>query len=445
MYSYQYFFSVFLLLLFLTFPMHPKAQDLRYWGIQQQKADDLYKQGNYANALKTYIRVAEATASTYSQVKIAWIYHNGLGVKRSCKEAVRWYTHAANSKDQTAQNNLYVLYTNGCPDLSKNELLGVKYLKMSAESGNSRAQTNLASLYAVGDKVQKNPYQAYDLAQRSAKQNDIAGILQLSKYYTEGIGVPKNLNKAYSLLSNAARMEVKEWDKINKQEAQLLLGGVLFEGRGVPKDINEAYQWFLLASGGQNQEISKTANQYLDKSREYLSKEEIELSTKKASSVTKTQTLASDEDLVTALYQAIHNDRKESAIRLAKTLSNQGNSTGELILGLMHRDGYSNIPQDIDEGYVLFKRSCKSGEWEACAYQVDSLIKLKRIDAANQLLNNISSKVPKEDKMQIMLAQLYFDLNSKVKSESIVRRVLINDPINEPAKFLLSEINKVKK
>ena len=47
--------------------------------------------------------------------------------------------------------------------------------------------------------------------------------------------------------------------------------------------------------------------------------------------------------------------------------------------------------------------------------------------------------------MQVILAQLYFYLGRTKESENIVRKVLINDPVNESAKDILSEINSAKK
>jgi TPR repeat protein len=418
------------------------APNIRYWNEKQKEADSLYLQGKYSEALDIYRYVAEETASKYSQFKVAWIYGNGLGIKQDCKEAARWYTLAANSGSEAAQNNLYVLYSNGCPDFSPNKNLAVHYLKMAADSGNSRAQSNLAYLYSVGELVENNPYLAYDLAQRSAQQNDITGVLRLAKFYMEGIGVPADPTRAYDLLTNASTMDIEKWDAHSKQEAQYLLAICFLEGKGTPKNPVSAYKWFLLSQSGPDAEISEASNEIVENLEEALSDTDKQKASQLASSIDNKTPSASQNDLLLSLYQFLEKDKQREAVELARILSSQKNTRGQLILGLMYRDGYGSIPKDLDEAYILFKRSCKSGEWESCAYQVDALIKMNRSSAANTLLGNIAAKVPETDDAKLLLAELYLSLGKVNIAESITRKVLVGDPINEKAKSLLSVIMK---
>jgi|SaaInlStandDraft_6_1057023.scaffolds.fasta_scaffold05809_6 uncharacterized protein len=415
-----------------------------YWLDKQKTADRLFNSGEYIHALKIYTRVAEETASSHSQFSIAWIYDHGLGVKRSCSEAVRWYTHAANNKNSAAQNNLYVLYVTGCLDLAKNPKLAVQYLKMAADSGSSRAQSNLAALYEKGDIVDKNPYIAYDLALRSSKQNDVAGILRLASYHSAGFGVPQNYKKAYALLSNAVTMEVPTSDEPTKQTAQLMFGVLHFEGRGTPRNITESYKWFLLSSAGSNQSTTEAAKEYIVEIDQLLSHKEAATVQEEAFAITGNQPIATDEDLLSALNKYLEEDKKSVAINLARTLSSRSNTDGQVILGLMHYNGYLSITKDLDEAYILFKRACKSLNWEGCAYQVGVLIDKNQVKEANQLLEHISKAPPSGDWVQLHLANLHYILGHTSEAEEAVRNVLINDPINKEAKDMLSKISKKK-
>lgn len=407
--------------LFCTLLQVGHAQTLAYWQEKQQSADNLFSSGQFNSALEMYRNVAEETASVYSQFRVAWIYEQGLGVERNCKEAARWYTLAANSGNEVAQNNLSVLYRNGCPDLPINTHLATQYLEMSAKAGNSRAQANLSMQYATGDSVSKNPYLAYDLAQRSAKQNDIYGIVLLARFYMDGIGVPPSDEKAYALLSSAATMEASEQDKITKQQAQYLMGEFLFEGKGVPKNLISAYQWFLLSGSGPDKEMSDAARKHVSDLDSVLSDLDRQQASNKASALGDRQTAATQDDLLVSLKQALTERKEQDAVRLARMLAEQESADGQMVLGSMYRDGYASIEQDLDESYILFKRACKSGNWEACGFQVDILAKMKRTDEAKMLLINIAQSAPNSDEMQLFLGQLNFILGDTAKSEQIAR------------------------
>lgn len=428
--------------LLCTFLQVGHGESSYYWQQKQESADKLFASGQFSGALDTYKHVAEETASRYSQFRVAWIYEKGLGVERSCKEAARWYTLAANSGDQAAQNNLFVLYRNGCPDLTPNKGLALQYLEMAVKSGNSRAQANLGRLYADGDSVSNNPYLAYDLAQRSAEKSDIAGIVLLARLYASGIGVPSNNEKAYALLTSAATMNVDDSDRRTKQEAQYLLGEFFAEGQGVPKNLATAYQWLLLARSGPDNDISQVAKKRLGELEAVLPDDSRQQAANKISAMDAKSQEATQADVTASLRQALAERRVPDAIRLARLLAEQESVTGETVLGQMFRDGYGSIAQDLDEAYVLFKRACKSGNWEACAYQVDVLVKMKRSDDAKALLQSIAPATPKADESQLLLAQLYFDSGSATRAEEILRNILVGDPINKGAKELLSAINK---
>ena len=55
---------------------------------------DAYKKGNYAVALKEFKKVAEK-GNASAQFGIGRMYDNGEGVPQSYKQAVVWYTKAA--------------------------------------------------------------------------------------------------------------------------------------------------------------------------------------------------------------------------------------------------------------------------------------------------------------------------------------------------------------
>jgi TPR repeat protein len=328
----------------------------------------------------------------------------------------------------------------GCPGFPANPGLAVHYLEASAKAGNSRAQANLGKAYSSGTGVVKNPYLAYDLVQRSAGQNDIQGIVLLATFYMEGVGVPANYEKAYALLNGAATMNVEESDKPAKQYAQYLVAECLAEGAGVPRNATLAYKWFLLAIGGPDKELSGTARKRISDLEGMVSDMDKQQATASASAINGGSAEATVSDMRDALNQALGGKKEEDATSLARLLATKEDSVGERILGMMYKDGYGSVGQDLDEAYVLFKRSCKAGEWLACGNQVEVLQKMGRASEARALLEEVSLKAPKSDSDQLYLGQLNLYVGNFDRAESIARSILINDPINADAKALLDKI-----
>ncbi|MCX7112836.1 MAG: tetratricopeptide repeat protein [Proteobacteria bacterium] len=436
--SFNIFISVFMFLMF--FPSISFSDDIQYWQQKLSQAQKFMNTGNYKEALEVFQNIAENTASSFAEFQIGWIYQNGFGVKPSCQEAARWYTHSANQGSSPSLNNLYTIYYDGCPDLASNRKLALQYLEKSAQLGNSRAQSNLSRIYRDGKDVEANPYQAYDLAKKSADQGDITGLMALSDYYSKGLGVPVNLQKSFDFLNRAATIEVENFDLGNRQEARFLLAKMFHDGTGTPPNNAIAYKWLLLAVSGPNKMLSEQAKKYLAELEPKLSNNERETASIQAQTDDNKASIATNKDLLLALNQAIERNSTENAIDLAKLLASQNNSRAQLILGSMFYQGYGSIKKDIDEAYVLFKISCQGGEWESCLNQVSILADHNNKKDALDLISKVMKSFPKTDEARIATAKVMIKLDNFVVAEYLVRESLLNNPLNKEAKILLDSI-----
>jgi TPR repeat protein len=121
-----------------------------------------YQSNNLPLAYKEFLAAAQ-TGHPDSQVNVALMYEQGIGIGKDETEAVTWYSKAAEQGHAAAQYNLAVLYENGRGteiDFSKaNEW----YRKASAQ-GDPLAIGNLGMLYLRGQGV---------------KENDVAGVALL--------------------------------------------------------------------------------------------------------------------------------------------------------------------------------------------------------------------------------------------------------------------------
>ena len=70
-----------------------------------EQAETMYAAKDYNAAVTLYRRAADR-GNTKARLMLGKCYDFGYGVKRDLKEAVRWYTLAAEAGDVDAQNNL---------------------------------------------------------------------------------------------------------------------------------------------------------------------------------------------------------------------------------------------------------------------------------------------------------------------------------------------------
>ena len=80
------------------------------------------------------------------------MYRNGWGVSQDYKEAVRWYTMAAEQDYAIAQFNLGAMYENG-EGVPQNYKEAVRLYTLAAEQGHAKAQSNLGVMYRNGEGV----------------------------------------------------------------------------------------------------------------------------------------------------------------------------------------------------------------------------------------------------------------------------------------------------
>ena len=88
-------------------------------------------------AIKWYTKAAEQEDDS-AQYNLGWMYDTGKGIPQDYKEAVKWYTKAAEQGHAKAQHNLGLSYFNaeGVPE---DYVTGYKWLVLAAVSGDSNS------------------------------------------------------------------------------------------------------------------------------------------------------------------------------------------------------------------------------------------------------------------------------------------------------------------
>lgn len=124
-----------------------------------QQGLDAYDSGNYAAALRIFVRLAEQ-GDALAQNNLGVMYESGRGVTQNHREAVRWYRLAAEQGNADAQNNLGGMYAEG-QGVPQNHREAVHWYRLAAEQGNAFAQFNLGLMYGTGKGVTENYIQAH--------------------------------------------------------------------------------------------------------------------------------------------------------------------------------------------------------------------------------------------------------------------------------------------
>lgn len=164
-----------------------------------------YNKGNYNKAFETFYILAKDNNDTKAQYNTALMFLKGQGVNKSRKDALYWYTKAANQNHAPSQYTLGYLYqkdAKASPILIKQ----AKYWYERAMKNNFReAYTNMAFLYynGYGKMIPKNTRKAIILFSKAAAMGDSNAQLNLGIIYGWSDEVLKNKLKSYDYLKQA--------------------------------------------------------------------------------------------------------------------------------------------------------------------------------------------------------------------------------------------------
>jgi TPR repeat protein len=140
----------------------------------------------------------------------------------------------ADRGDAEAQLSLATRYATGS-GVSRDPAKAVKWLRKAAEQGVARAQCLLGLNYANGIGVKSDKVEGARWMRRAADQGLAEAQFDLGMCYANGDGVPRNAVEAVAWYRKAADQGLPE--------AECELGTCYLEGSGVPKDIPDGVKW----------------------------------------------------------------------------------------------------------------------------------------------------------------------------------------------------------
>ncbi|MBQ6614862.1 MAG: sel1 repeat family protein [Thermoguttaceae bacterium] len=121
-----------------------------------------------------------------------------------------------------------------------NRKIPVERLKQAAESGDAKAQFNLAFRYMMGLGVEQDKEEFVKWLRLAAQQGYVKAQYNYGCCFDQGYGVEED------------KAEAAKWFRLAAEKgyapAQYNLANCYYKGEGVPKDLEEALKWYRKAA-----------------------------------------------------------------------------------------------------------------------------------------------------------------------------------------------------
>ncbi|MCA9028839.1 MAG: sel1 repeat family protein [Planctomycetaceae bacterium] len=162
-----------------------------------------------------WYRKAARQGHPSAQLNIGHMYRQGVGVRQSWQRAIAWYKKAAAFRPNGPTSSLAAMHWlgriyGGEEDHRPNVKQAVHWYTLAAERGDSQSQCSLGVHYMNGDGVPRDPKVAANWYRQAALQNDEWACYLLGLCYRDGLGVRANRRWARHWLSRAKDAGVKK-------------------------------------------------------------------------------------------------------------------------------------------------------------------------------------------------------------------------------------------
>jgi len=322
------------------------------------------------------------------------------------KAALAEWSPLAKQGISKAQSNLAVMYANG-EGVPQNNITAVKWLTKAAEQGQATAQHNLGFMYQNGSGVPKSYMTAVMWYTLAAEQGYANAQHNLALMYEEGNGVAKSLNDAIKWFTLAAEQGYAEaqhnlalmydsgmgvtenngqaikWYTLAAEQghvdAQYNLALMYEEGEGVTKSLSNAIKWYTLAA-----EQGDADSQH----NLALMYEEGEGVTKSLSNAIKWYTLAAEQGDADSQHNLalIYEEGEDVTKSPPKTVSNQ--SDLEDVVGQLDELGSSSLKSrvnDYNADYKMAVIAAEEGDYVFAKAELERLAKEEHIPSKYML------------------------------------------------------------
>ena len=192
----------------------------------------------YVLARLIFEKVAEK-GKPEAQMAVGSFYADGMGVKRSSEEALKWFRKAADQGYAPAQFFVGRMFAMG-PSIQPNYIEAMKWLRLAADQKFGEAEFLIGYLHESGSGVTKDSSEAARWYEKAAEHGSVNGQLAYGAMYWRGDVVNRDFAKAMTWYRKAAAN--------GSPDAYYRIGLMYDEANGIPRDPTEAYVWYSLAA-----------------------------------------------------------------------------------------------------------------------------------------------------------------------------------------------------
>lgn len=147
---------------------------------------DAFDAKHYTRAYELWLPLAEADDAD-AQYNLGLLYRAGFGVKKNPRQALIWFTRAAQQGLADAQYNAGIMHYLG-EGVYPNHKTAVEWWQLAAAKGHSNAQYNLAAMYAYANGgLRLDMDKAVALWEQAAQQGHTEAIDTLIRLYSNGM------------------------------------------------------------------------------------------------------------------------------------------------------------------------------------------------------------------------------------------------------------------
>ncbi len=176
------------------------------------------------------------------------------------KEAIYWYTKAAENDNISAQYSLGNIHHYKKPYIDKKK--AVQWYLKAAENNDDWAQVELGGMYQEGEGVKKDIKEALFWYKKASDLNNNSAQMHIGEIYYKGKDVEQDYKKAIQWYTKAAENKNARWWDDGDGNAQIKLADMYYDGVVVEKDYKKAFKWFMRAA--------KQGNSYAQNSIGYM-------------------------------------------------------------------------------------------------------------------------------------------------------------------------------
>lgn len=123
---------------------------------------------------------------------------------------------------------------------SGNPADAVKYYKIAAKKGHTKAQVNLGYCYKQGEGIKQSISEAMKWYKMAADAGEIYAVVNLAKAYRNGVGLPQDKTKAFEMFLMAAEKGIVD--------AQIEVASCYHHGIGTKQSYVSAFKWYRTAA-----------------------------------------------------------------------------------------------------------------------------------------------------------------------------------------------------